>query len=366
MFKTPWSCLKAVALIAMLIGTAATQSQANEFLDERIQLRGFAHQSFLLSDTDKNKFHNTDTAGSFEYNSLALLFSFKATDDLTIWTQLFTGGETNNIRLDWAFADYRFNDWLRIRGGQIKTPLGLMNETRDIKYLHLSSIEPGIYSEEAGFMFEAFRGASALLDYEVGGGKFILDLFGGAPVFNDSLEAAEKHYALLGGRLTYETPLPGLSVGGSFLTEREETGDESGSKKIYGGSAEYKNAGLELRGEYFAMNDREVKGYGYYAEAGYTILDKIVPFVRYDHLVMDKEQKSDPAFYQKGLSFGVGYNFNKYANIRVEDHIMKGFALSQRDYSEENEEAIEAGTVPATMAGEKSWNLFAVSLNLMF
>jgi len=357
-----------VALSCGAVGGARADESADvaraiDALSDRFNLHGFAHQAFLISNSNANGEHFTgaDTHGSFDMNSLALLFSFKATNDLSVWVQLFAGNESD-MRLDWAYADYRINDSLRIRGGQIKAPLGLLNETRDIKYLHLSVIDPAIYSETAGIMFEAFRGASAILEHDVAGGRVTLDLFGGSPHYYEGEETEEKHYGLIGGRLQYETPVEGLLIGGTIATikEREEEGGEekSGSKTIAGGSLEYKHADLQLRSEYMQLLGIEHNKYGYYVEGGYTFADNWTPFVRYDYFTADKHHKSAPENYQEAVAFGVNYRFNKFASLRVEDQIIKGYALPAIEFEEENP------GVP--FAGDKHWNLFAVSLNLMF
>jgi hypothetical protein len=215
-------------------------------------------------------------------------------------------------------------------------------------------------------MFESFRGASAELNRSGAWGEVKFDIFGGAPVYLDGEESGEKLFGLVGGRLTYETPLEGLSIGGTFATvheREEEPGEEvkTGTKSIYGGSLDYKRAGAHLSGEYFYLNGIDHDKYGYYAEAAYTFFDRLTPFVRYDYFTSDKKLKADSAYYQKGVVFGAGYKFNNFVALKVEDHIINGFALPQKEYKESRED-----TMPALLAGDKHWNLFAVSLNLMF
>jgi len=77
------------AAVAMAIAAACTlgttnRAQAIEAFDGRIELHGYAHQTFLLNNSFTNEYLGADPHGSFEQNALALLFSFKTTDDLTI------------------------------------------------------------------------------------------------------------------------------------------------------------------------------------------------------------------------------------------------------------------------------------------
>ena len=54
----------------------------------------------------------------------------------------------NKINLDWAYADYRQWDWLGLRIGRVKLPIGLYNETRDMDMLRTCIVLPqGIYNE---------------------------------------------------------------------------------------------------------------------------------------------------------------------------------------------------------------------------
>lgn len=353
------SCPRFFLPILALAGALSVQSAAaEERLNERFEIRGYAHQGFLLNSSKTNVYHKADQDGTLDFNALALLFSFKATDDLSIWAQLYANSEST-VRLDWAFADYRVNDWLRIRGGQIKNPVGLLNDIRDIKYLQSSTLEPLIYQEPADMVFEAIRGASAYIEKDTNLGTFKLDLFAGAPVFFETEEMEEKQFALFGSRLTYDTPLEGLSIGGSIYANKERDDEEEsrGSKTFLGASLEYKLGGAHLSGEYFRLRGMERTKYGYYAEAAYTF-SQLTPFVRYDYLTTDSDYTSDPMFYQKEVVVGVGYKFNQFASIKAENHFIRGYALPQREYKEANDENLEDG--------EKNWNLFAVSLNLMF
>ena len=48
----------------------------------------------------------------------------------------------NAIVLDWAAADYKFNDRLGVRFGKVKTPWGLFNETQDIDPSYIWALLP--------------------------------------------------------------------------------------------------------------------------------------------------------------------------------------------------------------------------------
>ncbi len=69
------------------------------------------------------------SGGSFAMTDGAINVSMRLTSKLRIGAQGYVRniGQLGHghVTLDWAFADYKFNDWIGIRGGRIKTALGL-------------------------------------------------------------------------------------------------------------------------------------------------------------------------------------------------------------------------------------------------
>ncbi len=117
----------------------------------KTQIHGFLSQGFLWS-SDNDYLCAETSKGDFRFNELGINFGFDLADKLRVGLQLFSrsfGSFGNNeIELDWAFADYRFRDWLGFRAGKIKSPLGLYNETRDIDALRANILMPeSVYSQ---------------------------------------------------------------------------------------------------------------------------------------------------------------------------------------------------------------------------
>jgi hypothetical protein len=52
------------------------------------------------------------------------------------------GDYGDRIILDWAQADYKVNEYFGFRVGDVKTPIGLLNETQDIDPAHLWTLLP--------------------------------------------------------------------------------------------------------------------------------------------------------------------------------------------------------------------------------
>jgi hypothetical protein len=118
-------------LFALLYFTAAAHSMDLNGVD----VHGFISQGFVKT-TKENNFPVTNSGkGSFNFNDFGINFAKELTDDLHMGMQLFAFDRgsygRDQITLDWAFGDYRLKDWLGIRIGKIKIPLGLYNEARD-------------------------------------------------------------------------------------------------------------------------------------------------------------------------------------------------------------------------------------------
>lgn len=92
----------------------------------------------------------------------------------------------------------------------------------------------------------------------------------------------------------------------------------------------------------------------YYLQTGYTLAEKWTPYARYDYAATDDRLNNDPSFYQKIWVAGVGYKIGNNFNLRLEDHINRGYALP-----------VASGEVAAG-TGRKNWNLFAASINFIF
>jgi hypothetical protein len=127
-------------------------------------------------------------------------------------------------RVDWFYLDYRVADWLGFRAGRTKLPFGMYNELSDVDSARVPVLLPqSIYSirnrdyllaqtglEIYGWLALAELGA---LEYRLYAGTIYLD-----PSTSSStvrIEGLEVPY-LVGGRLMWELPIPGVRVGTSL------------------------------------------------------------------------------------------------------------------------------------------------------
>ena len=220
-------------VIAFALILPASILQAFELGD--VQIHGFYSQGYLKTD-DNNYLAETED-GSLQFDEFAINFSAQLTDDLRAGLQL-NGRDlgpvgNNDVRLDWAYMDYRWHDWLGVRIGKLRTIYGIHSESREIDMLRTVIMVPqSIYSELWRDSFSTIRGVSMYgmtpkidylgsFRYDLGVGVHDLDKETGfANVFEDALkntqiymdvDTMDHEYTNRAG-LTWYTPLEGLRL----------------------------------------------------------------------------------------------------------------------------------------------------------
>lgn len=204
---------------------------------KRVQIHGFAAQGFLYS-TDHNYLYGDTTNGEFEFNEFALNFYTELSQDLSLGIQLFSRdlGVTGNnaIALDYAFAQYKMEDWLGFRVGRVKVPFGLYNETRDLDIVRTNIILPqSVYFESFRDVYYGLYGGGVFgeidlssmgnVEYSAVIGTQSIDEENSAVTLSvsDTNLLTTDHEAdidkMMAGRLIWNTPLDGLRVAGSVL-----------------------------------------------------------------------------------------------------------------------------------------------------
>lgn len=335
----------------LMIVFACTEANAFD-----LQVHGYGHQGYLS--TDKNTYLTAGTDGSLNYTNLSLVFTASVDDKTTIWSQLSSLSTDNNAAgVDWVFVEYKVNNDLMWRAGQIKFPMGLYNENKRAKILHLSTLEPQMYQDLKGeeVIPETFKGASAVYNHDVADGNVSVELFGGQRV---SPSTERIYHNTYGGTIIYRTPVDGLRLMGSaFTSKKEDNADVPPIKGNQDGwivGADYVNHDLDLKAEYGDSKDPDLNVVTYYGQAGYTLFNKLTPFVRYDYITTRDEFNSNPSYYQKDTVVGAGYKINDNLAIKAEEHFLQGYAMPVKRGD------MTAGT------GETDWKLFVASVNFIF
>lgn len=343
-------------IVGMACLTMGMQSAAYAVdVGDRLEIHGYGYQGYLQS--KDNTYLNADDSGTWDYNALALVFTATLTDKSKVWAQLHSTSE--KTRLDWAYVDYQFTNNLTGRAGQIKLPFGLYNEIRDIKFLQLSTLEPMLYQGSSEMVQESFKGTSAVYNHSVGGGSLSWDAYlGQVTEWQEDSGTGHKSKLLVGGRVTYRTPVEGLtfmgSVYNSAMEDTAKTPVDKGDRRTWVISADYKKDNIDVKSEYAEMKFFNEKSKTYYVQAGYTFSEKWTPFVRYDYMTNDVAEKNNPSHYQKSKVLGLGYKVNDNIAVRVENHWNDGYALP-----------VASGEITSG-AGKNDWNMFAASVSFIF
>jgi hypothetical protein len=338
-----------------------------------VEIHGFVSQGVIKSTA--NNYLAQSERGSFEFSEAGINFTHSFTPNFRIGAQLFSRdlGPIGNYRaqFDWYYLSYRFADWLGIRAGRTKLPFGLYNDTSDIDVAHVPALLPqSVYSAQNRdyllaqtgaelFGFVPLGGAGAL-DYRLYGGTIFFD----PPVNSNTgvdIVKVEAPY-LIGGRLLYRAPLPGLTVGGSVQRLRLDADyeiapeiymawqaagrlpPEFGGKLTLGlpvtmwlASLEYAGDELLLAAEYTRWHARAESDYpkllgsrvlteGFYVMAAYHVTSWFTPGVYYAARYPNVDDRRGRDAFQHDGAVTFRYDINEHWLFKLEGHYMYGTA----------------------------------------
>jgi hypothetical protein len=222
------SRLPPIASAVLLAAASVALDGADDF---GLQVHGFASQGFLLTENN-NYLGQTTGSGSLDVNEFALNITASPLDRLRLGVQVFAraigdyGGDVPQI--DWAYADYRFNDQLGVTVGRFKIPHGLYNETRDLDMTRSEVFLPmTVYSERLRDVYLAINGAELYAslpsasfgsldavayiggqNYAGGDSGSVALEFENSGYFNSVSSVSVQR--IVGGALTWNAPFEGL------------------------------------------------------------------------------------------------------------------------------------------------------------
>jgi len=359
------------AVLAVLLATAMATTgagRAQSLDDLNIQIHGYATQGFLYS-TRNNLFTTSSSDGSPAWTDVVANISAQPTPKLRVSFQgryFLLGNYGNYISLDYASADYKFDDRLGIRFGKTKVPSGLYNEIQDIDPSYLWSLLPqSVYPIASRNGQLAVYGGVAYgkvaLPSKVG--KLEYRAWGGEVSFpsDDGYFIAYREaginltsglpFVMNGAALHWVTPLPGLMVGASY----NHLGAASSPLTIGGASgvfhvtpfakpdyfakyeknkimiaAEYLREGpfgaqIQLPGPTAPFFPFDIRGD--YAMATYKVTGKLTAGV-YDSQCFNKTAPLGTARYSKDWAISGRYDFNQFLYAKAEQHFINGTFLN--------------------------------------
>lgn len=378
-----------------------------------IKIHGFLSQGYLQ--TDHNNYLASTEDGTFQFNEFGLNFKTRLTDDLKAGIQFFGRdmGTVGNdeVRVDWAFLDYRWRDWAGLRIGKPKLVFGLYNEIREVDMLRTQVLLPqSVYVEVFRDALASIKGIDFYGDVEGGAfgdfsyqfqyGALTLNKGDGASQIYENNQSAFKvrineiesdmTWALA---LTWDTPLNGLKLRYSTVQVDGLRLSGSASASIQGipvstfaadlqgpgrfevVSAEYTRGNLILAGEYMEVDSCYLYQYGpikilrnsplmgWYVSGSYRFNDLFslgLSYSEYYPNANDKDGSTQVASgrkdfqgWQKTWTASTRFDLNRFWVFKLEASYNDGFGASQPAYNN-----------PADL--EPYWWLFAAKATVSF
>ncbi|MGB6946214.1 MAG: hypothetical protein WBE37_27700 [Bryobacteraceae bacterium] len=227
-------------LAFMVVGAAALSAQdispytSFTMFDKTFQFHGFVSEGYADSNDNNYLTMQTTNGGTFAMTDAGVNLSTQLTDHLRVGAQVYARdiGQLGKWHptLDWGFVDYKFKDWFGIRAGKVKTVLGLYNDTQDLESLQTWALLPqstypldlratniahtggdiygNISLRKMGSL--AYTGYAGLRSFDPWGGYYYFSANGGFNILQISGHTE-------GFDLRWNTPVPGLMIGSSWL-----------------------------------------------------------------------------------------------------------------------------------------------------
>jgi hypothetical protein len=378
-----------VGLAALFLGVTASSLQAQSFKigDKEVSVHGFLQQGFGAS--DENNVLTMKTAdGSGAMTDGALNVASNLTKKLRVGAQVYARniGELGNgtFEVDWAYADYRFTDAFGVRGGKIKTMLGLYSDTQDMEFLYTWALLPqGMYPLDLRSVTIAHLGADIYGNVRIGkAGSFAYtgyvgdmqddDQGGYRYGVQDSGLGFRTGLQSRGGGfdVRWSTPIDGLMTGYSFF-QTHNTVDlvvnafrlpftvDSNPNRRQSWYGDYQVSRLrlsgELRREYSDISmvpavyaRSQTPSRAWFGAISYRLFDKLEVGSYYSNFVYNINLPSDTQnnhIYDTAIS--TRFDLTSFWNIKVEGHFMDGngnTTLARGFYRRNNASGFQAKT----------------------
>ena len=358
-------------LIFLCACAVQTPLQAQDFklLDRDVQIHGFASQGFVHTNDNNWLTMCTSNFGSGEFTDFGANVSTHVTDKFFVGAQIYDRrlGQLGRWHpsLDWAVASYRFTPWFGVRGGKVKTAIGLFNDTQDLDFLHPFALLPqSVYPTDLRDSTISHMGGDFFGDISLGGknrGKLSYTAYagirqdshyGGYPYLLQSVPITCNRYGGIqyGGDLRWQTPVKGLLIGASRMNEII---DGDGTAAFFGPPSPYhEESKADWTNQYYGQYtwnklevDAEYRRYwrdqtifngvaqiqtdvrGWYFAGAYRITKHFQVGSYFSHYMLYSPDSfggpTNGHTYDKVITGRV--DINKYFNVKLEGHFMAGY-----------------------------------------
>ncbi len=374
-----------LVLVCFCVGQLTLQAQDFNLFDRKVQIHGFASQGFVYTNTN-NWLTMNSNQGSGAFTDFGFNVSTSVTDKLRVGAQLYDRnlGQLGQYHpsLDWAVADYRFKSWFGVRGGKVKTTLGLFTDTQDLEVLRTFALLPqSVYPTDLRDATIAHLGGDVYgtlplrhglgdLAYTAYAGHRSDSIYSGAAYLASEYKVYFTRYGGLqyGADLRWNAPLKGLLIGvsrmnedltdeakfinplnpGAGLVPYSAVSKADWTNQFYG---EYTVGKLRIDSEYRRFVHDEVvnrvlletitDARGWYVSGTYRVMKRLALGSYYSRysitsvsggpeapFIPDQTDTSLPAnhIYDKVITARV--DLKRFWNVKVEGHFMNGYGAS--------------------------------------
>ncbi len=375
------------------------QALGQAALPRGVETHGFVSQGFIK--TTSSNYLGPSERGSFEFTEAAINFTHSPTDDLRIGLQILVHdlGPLGNYQpqFDWYYLDYRFWDWLGIRAGRTKLPFGLYNELNDVDAARVNVLLPqAVYPVTSRELLLAQTGAELYGYVPLGAAGAAEYRFYGGTIYLDpgNTSSAVQGFTvpyLVGGRLTWLSPIDGLQLGASlqalrldfdFTPTAEQRAEFESSGQLppdYVGivaarvpavlgvaSVEYQMGDLLIGAEYtrsyvdfessLLVPTRRAINNGAYALGSYRLAPWFTPGAYYSIYYPDASRRSGSAKYTHDIALTLRFDINAHWLFKVEGHFMHGTAALLPELND--------GAAPQTL--DRDWGVLLLKTTAYF
>jgi predicted porin len=390
------------SLLTMLMPIGAS---ALEWLDGKVQVHGFVGQGVTY--TDHYQVFGTSNDVSLDFREMGINTSVKLLPNLLISAQgLYRdagASDTQGLRLDFAQIDYSvplLDSSLVVgtRGGRVKIPFGLYNDTRDVVwtrptvllpqsiYLDTLALRQAQIAADGGILYSRYTHGDHRFGVEFLAAE-LQDNTGGTAAFLTGLPAATSlgGRPLLLGRAVYEWKggrgrlmATVADVDRDFHSSVPMIASNNGNVKLSIPlfSAQYNAEHWSLTTEY-AWIDSERTGFfpgmqkntseNFYVQGEYRFTQDFSGVLRYDVFHVNREDRDGKQlsemtglprhrFYARDLTVGLRWEFARNFLLAADYHHVTGTAWLN---TTENPDLMNGG-------GVSDWNLFMTMLSFRF
>lgn len=367
--------LTAFAVNAFAQQTNSSSTLAESLIEKegKLTIGGYGHVDYNQQISKDTKYE-----GKMDVHRLVMLFAYKFNSKTSFVTEI-EYEHVTEVYIEQAFVNHKFSDLLNFRAGLMLVPMGIINEYHEPnlfngverptldKYIVPSTwreIGAGITgrSNELSFKYQLYI-MNGLIGY-ADGTKFK----GSSPLRSGRQKGAESVFTSpnLSARVEYYG-INGMKLGlsgyfGKSQTSLFENGidknDAAGNAmadssivgiSMLGADFRLNKNGLQLRAQYnygMASNTKQYNEFGgtdmgsafsgYYAEAGYNVLNsgnsqtELIPFIRYEnyntHAKVEAPLTAKDANNISTITAGIGLKLAKGAVLKVDYQNIKSKA----------------------------------------